>query len=290
MVDISVIIPSYNTKEITLRCLNILLDNLSVSSLSYEVIVVDNASKDGSQQQISKLKSQNSNLKTIFNKKNIGFGAANNQAAKTAAGKFILFLNSDVLVKGVDFSELVSYLEQNTDVGVLTVELIRPSGKRDLACHRGFPTLWRSLCYFTKLEQLFGNFPFLNRIFGGYHLTYLDKDIIQEIDSPSGAFYLVQSSLFKEVNGFDKEFFMYGEDLDLSFRIKEKGKKIVFYPKFKALHLKYQSGLQKNDSETRTLMKKYFYDAMKIFYQKHYADHYPDFFNSVVYFLIDLKT
>ena len=99
----------------------------------------------------------------------------------------------------------------------------------------------------------------------------------------------MRRSLFQTLNGFDETFFMYGEDLDLSYRIREKGYKIIYYPVYEVLHLKHQSGLKKNTIAVRSKTKEYFYEAMKIFYRKHYSHHHSSLVNSMIYFFIDLK-
>ncbi len=286
MLDLSIIILSYNTKKLTKKCLFSLIDNLKKSpSLEIEIIVVDNASTDGSWQMLESFKVYK-NFKLIKNKSNIGFAKANNQALKEAQGKYILFLNSDVIVDKIDFDVLIDYLEKDQRVGALTVKINLPTKKIDPACHRGFPTLWNSLSYFLKLEKFLGKLPFLRKFFGGYHLTYFDLNTIHEVDSISGAFFLTRKDILEKVGGFDEEFFMYGEDIDLCFRIKHLGYKIIYYPLFHVIHLKYASGIKKNNS----LTKKQFYEAMKIFYRKHYQKKYPYFFNKLVYFFIDFKS
>lgn len=281
MPKLSIIVLSYNTAEITSRCLISLYKSLSDDkALEYEVIVVDNASTDDSLSQISRLRQNyggQAKLKTIFNKKNVGYPRGNNQALKIAQGKYILFLNSDVIIDNVRFGQLLNYFDSRKDAGVITVRVNLSDETIDPASHRGFPTLWNSFCYFLKLEKLPGC--------GGYHLNHLDLSIIHEIDSPSGAFYLVRKDVLDEIGGFDEDYFMYGEDIDLSFRIKKFGYKIVYYPLFQVTHLKYASGLKKNNRE----VKKHFYNAMKIFYKKHYENKNPWILNKIVYFLTDLK-
>lgn len=278
---LSVIILSYNTKNLTKRCILVLLKNLRRNkNILSEVIVLDNASKDGSDIMLQDLQNKNSEIKLILSKKNLGFAKGNNKAQKIAKGKYILYYNSDVIVQDVNFEILTAYLDKKSDVGGLTVKVVLPDGNIDPASHRGFPTLRNSLFYFCGLEKLTGNIPLLNRIFGGYHLTHLDLTGVHEIDSPSGAFYLARKDLLNKLAGFDESFFFYGEDLDLSFRIKKLGYKIIYYPIYKVLHLKHAS----SGNSTRF----HFYDAMMIFYRKHYESHNPELVNKSVYFLLNM--
>lgn len=296
-VNLSVIIPSYNTNELTERCLSTLIKSLPKSkNFISEVIIVDNGSTDGSLEnikyQIANRKNKYKNLKITFNiiqnKKNLGYPKANNQGIKIAGGKYILFLNSDTILDNINFEKLLNYFESHPEVGVVTIKVILSNGSIDPASHRGFPNIWNSFCYFAGLEDVFKHVPFFNKIFGGYHLTHLNIEKIHEIDSPAGAFYLTRSNILKKIGGFDESFFMYGEDLDLSFRVKEFGYKIVYYPHYRVTHLKHASGLEKFDLNTRKETKYHFFDAMKIFYRKHYEKIYPPIINGLIYLVLDI--
>ncbi|PIS15494.1 glycosyl transferase family 2 [Candidatus Roizmanbacteria bacterium CG09_land_8_20_14_0_10_41_9] len=295
MQDLSIIILSYNTKEITQRCLNSLHKTLlsRTSKITYEIIIIDNGSSDGSGDMLLQWKESNMNfshpIQVVLNKKNTGFPKGNNQGFLISNGRYILFSNSDIIWNDLSFENLIAHLDRNKDIGALTVKVVLPNGKIDPASHRGFPTIWNAFTYFFKLERIFGSIPLIGRAFGGYHLTYLDLSAIHEIDSPTGAFYLTRREILQRVGGFDEQFFMYGEDLDLSFRIKELGYKIIYYPLYSVTHLKYASGLKTKDGRIKTLTKKYFFDAMVIFYRKHYEKHNLFIVNKFVYSIIHLK-
>lgn len=288
MIIISVIIVSYNTEILLSQCLDAVNKVLKKSGLKGEIIVVDNASSDNTKNILIKFKKKISNLKLIFNKKNFGYSHANNQGIKIARGKYVLFLNSDVLVNGLNLNKLIEYLDNHIQVGALTTKVVFPDNHLDMASHRGFPTPWRSFCYLIGLEKIFGRLPILSLLFGGYHLLSRDFNSIHPIDAITGAFFLTRREIINQVGGFDEDFFMYGEDLDLCWRIKEKGYQIMFYPKEKVIHYKYQSGLKSVDSKIKKQTKKFFYQAMKIFYKKHYASSYPRLFNYLIYQLIDI--
>lgn len=277
MVTLSVVILSYNTRSLTENCLTTLFKNLSQSPLESEVIVIDNASDDDSQSILDAMKKKapdNVNMVLIKNKQNIGYPKGNNQGIATASGTYILLLNSDTTIDHVDFQAITHYMDQNPNVGVLTVQVLLPNRSIDPASHRGFPTPWNAFCYFSKLEKILGK-GFLGRFFGGYHLTSLDLKTIHEIDSPSGAFYLTRKDVLQKVNGFDENFFMYGEDLDLSYRIKKLGYKIIYYPAYTITHYKHKSGLKSDNKHVKQRVRGNFFEAMKIFYKKHYEKLYP---------------
>lgn len=288
--DLSVIILSYNTKDLTLRCISKLQSTLSKSLLHSELIIIDNNSQDGSVEAIKNI-ADGTNIRVVCNKTNLGYGKANNQALPLVEGRYILYLNSDVLVPEKPFLDsLVKEMDGNPICGALTVRVELASGKIDPASHRGFPTVWRSLCYYSGLEKLTTHIPFLNRLFGGYHLTFLSTAKKHEIDSPTGAFFLVRKDIVEVLNGFDEHFFMYGEDLDLAYRIKRLGYTIVYDPSFTVIHLKNQSGIKsKTDASIQKRTRDYFYDSMAIFYRKHYEKKYPSFISHMVYAAINKK-
>ena len=291
--DLSIIILSYNTSHLTKQCLDSLVDNLKTTSLKAEIVIVDNDSKDESVEMLENYqKSLNNGLisvKLIENKENVGYPKGNNQGIKVSKGKYILLLNSDVMIETVDFPKLIEYLEKNDRIGALSVRVNLQTGNIDPASHRGFPTPWNAFCYFGRLERLFGALPVIGKLFGGYHMYYKGLDTVHEVDAITGAFFLTRNSVLDEVGGFDETFFMYGEDLDLAYRIKQKGFKVLYYPEYTVLHLKSVSGIKGKDPEVRKKTRKHFFEAMKIFYNKHYADKYPSFINRIVFLFIDYK-
>ena len=287
--DLSIIIVSFNTKEITKKCLLSLKKNFQKYPLQYEIIIVDNASVDGSMEMLTDLAKNWPNLKIISSSKNLGYGKANNQGGSKAKGRFILYLNSDAIISNIDFSDIIGLFERHKDIGALTVKVLLPNGKIDPASHRGFPTLWHSLCYFFGLEKLFAKVPFVNKLFGGYHLSYLNLDTIHQIDAGTGAFFFLRKRTVDKIGGFDKDFFMYGEDLEMAYQIKNLGLKIYYYPLWEVLHLKYSSGFKTSDKKIISNTRLHFYKSMKIFYKKHYADKNFWLVNQLVYLFIDLK-
>ncbi|MDA1316420.1 MAG: glycosyltransferase family 2 protein [bacterium] len=293
MINLSVIILSFNTADITKQCLDALVKSLtSYPQFKSEIIVVDNASQDGSQDMIRAYKqSVNSDyiaFKSISNRDNEGYPKGNNRGLHNATGEYVLFLNSDVMVGLVNWPQVVSYMKENSTIGALTLKVQLPNNSLDPASHRGFPTIWNSLTYFTKLEKITYALPQLRETFGGYHMTYKDLNSIHPVDAISGAFFISPKKVLDELRGFDEEFFMYGEDVDLAYRMKQEGYQIMYYPKYTVTHLKYQSGLKNKQAQKKT--KEYFYNAMRIFYRKHYEEQYSWLVNKIMYLLINIKS
>jgi GT2 family glycosyltransferase len=285
--DLSVIVLSFNTYEVTINTLQSLKRSLTRSKKSYEVIAVDNASSDGSGDGIQQMKQQWASLIFIQNKTNEGFSRGNNIGLKVARGRHILFLNSDMIVDDLDIDPLIDYLDNYEDIGAITVRVQLKHGEIDPAAHRGFPTPSRSLMYFLGLEKLSRLGKVFAFWFGGYHLRHLDLSTRHEIECCTAAFLLVRGELIRELRGFDERFFMYGEDVDLCYRIRERGAKIVWWPAQKVTHLKYTSGVGSPDEATRRRIRHHFYNAMWLFYEKHYRARYPWFVTKLVQMGID---
>lgn len=276
---LSVIIVTHNNETIINNSLTSLKEALKLLEKPYEIIVVDNASQDKTIDILKKQKSVN----IITSSQNKGYAWANNQGLIKAQGKYILLLNSDVLIEDrAVLKKMINYLEKNKDVGVVSCEVVLANGKIDPACHRGFPTPWAAFTYFIGLESIFPK----TKTFSQYHMWYKPLNLIHEIDSCSGAFYLFRKEIVKTVGLLDEAFFMYGEDLDYSYRIKKKGYKVMYNPEVKVLHFKYQSGLGSYDIITKKRTVNAFYDAMVIFYKKHYVSKYPFFVTVAVFALV----
>jgi GT2 family glycosyltransferase len=295
-IDVSIIIVTYNGKEVTLKGLESYRKAISQDkSHSYQVIVVDNDSKDGVADAVEK---EFPEVLLIRNPGNHGFAKANNIGYEKAEGRYILFSNPDIENFENTIPDLVKYMDSNPDVGACTpfLELVK-TGKLDWPSHRGFPTPWASFCYYAGLQKLFAFSKTLSKLFGKYHL--LEKDMSQphEVDAITGAFFFVRREVFEKAGKWDERYFMYAEDLDLSFQIKKLGYKIIFNPNVKALHyhglvsgLKAETGaITKADPATKERAYNAFYDTMKIFYDKNLKEKYPRFIRALVFWGIDYK-
>ncbi len=273
--DLSIIIVNYNTPRLTIDAISSVIK--TTKGLSYEIIVLDNGSSDNSITEI-----QNTFLDKITfidNKSNLGFSKANNIGMKIAKGDYILLLNSDTVVKENTISNSLSYIKDQKDIGALGCKILLRDGTLDKACKRGFPTPWNSLSYMLKLDKIFKD-----KKFGGYNLTYLNEDEINEVDCLMGAYMLVPKEVIERVGMLDETFFMYGEDIDWCYRIKNGGFKIVYYPKVEILHYKKASSAKKR---TKTIYE--FNRAMIVFYNKHYKEKYNIFVSFAVYIGVALK-
>ncbi len=265
---LSIIIVNFNTRDLTVAC----LASLAKAQIkeSWEIIVIDNASVDDSVVAMKSLKLKVKSLKIIENIENVGFAKANNQGIRVAKGEYILLLNSDTEVGEYSIEKMLAFMEAHPKVGVATCKVLLADGALDPASHRGFPTPWVSFTYFVGLEKLFPRSP----LFSGYHKGYLPMDVPHQIDSPSGAFFLTRKKVIDDVGLLDEQFFMYGEDIDWAYRIKEKGWEIWFNPEVSITHFKKQSGRSNQNPALRKKTQRYFYETMFLFYKKHYAHRY----------------
>lgn len=258
--DLSIIIVNYNVKAFLEQCL--IAIGRARSGMNIEVFVVDNASVDGSQAMVRK-KFPGVNL--IENKTNVGFSTANNEAIGVAQGEYVLILNPDTLIQEDTLTVLKKYLDEHQDVGAVGCKLLNPDGSFQIASRRSFPTPWVAFCRIVGLSRLFPK----SRLFGQYNVTYLDPDSVAEVDVLSGSLMMLRKSVLDLVGYFDEEYFMYGEDIDLSYRIKKAGWKIIYNPLTKAIHYKGESSKK---SEFSIIAR--FYSTMLIFVRKHFEGRY----------------
>jgi hypothetical protein len=259
-VDLSIIIVNYNVKEFLQNLLHSL--HKAISNLSYEIIVVDNASDDGS---VEFIREKFPQIKLITNQTNFGFSKANNIALEVSSGKFILLINPDTLVREDTITKMIEFLTNHPDAGLVGCKILNPDGSLQLACRRSFPGPWTSFCKVAGLSTLFPQ----SKLFAKYNLTYLDENSTHEVDAISGSFMMMKREVYERVGGFDEQFFMYGEDLDLCYRIQKNGYKVYYYPGTQIIHYKGESTKRSSLDET-----KYFYNAMHLFVKKHFSTFY----------------
>jgi len=256
-VKLSVIIVNYNVQHFLEQCLHSV--RKAAKSLEVEMFVVDNNSVDGSLQM---LREKFPEVQVIANKENLGFSKANNQAMQIAKGEYVLLLNPDTVVEEETFGKVIRFMDEHPDAGGLGVMMLDGKGNFLPESKRGLPT---PAVAFYKIFGLSKFFP-RSRTFGRYHLGYLDKNETHEVDILSGAFMLMRKSALDKVGLLDEAFFMYGEDIDLSYRLRLGGYKNFYYPGTRIIHYKGES--TKKSSVNYVFV---FYKAMVIFAQKHFS-------------------
>ena len=255
--DLSIIIVNYNVKEFLQNLIHSI--EKASSNLTKEIFIIDNASDDGS---VEFIREKFPQIKLIANQKNLGFGKANNLGLKEASGKYLLMINPDTIVAEDTFEKMIEFFDQNKNVGLAGCKILNPDGTLQLACRRSFPGPWVS---FTKVTGLSSFFP-KSKIFARYNLTYLDENQSYEVDAISGSFMMMRKEVYEKVGGFDEQFFMYGEDLDLCYRIQKTGYKVFYVHTTQIIHYKGESTKRSSLDETKV-----FYNAMHLFVKKHFS-------------------
>jgi GT2 family glycosyltransferase len=253
---LSIIIVSYNVRDLLQQALDSLID--AAFGLDYEIFVVDNHSKDAT---IEMVKEKYPEVKLIINQKNAGFSVANNQAIALAKGEYVLVINPDTITSVDTLQKSISFMDNHLDTGGLGVRMINAQGKYLPESKRGLPTIWVSFCKFLGLHLAFPQ----SKIFNKYYMGWINEYETAEIDILAGAFMLLRKQSLEKIGYFDEAFFMYGEDVDLSYRLKLAGFKNYYYPETYIIHFKGQS--------TRKFSFRYiksFYGAMFIFVKKHF--------------------
>ncbi|MGZ3884010.1 MAG: glycosyltransferase [Bacteroidia bacterium] len=273
--DLSVIIVNYNVKHFVEQCLYSVFN--SSRHLNVEVFLVDNNSVDGS---VAFVKQKFPQVKVIENKTNTGFSVANNQAIKLSTGKYVLLLNPDTVVQEDAFDKIYQFMEEHPDAGGLGIKMLDGKGNFLPESKRGLPT---PAVAFYKIFGLSKLFP-RSKKFGQYHLTYLDKDKNHQVDVLSGAFMLLRKEALDKVGLLDETFFMYGEDIDLSYRITLGGYRNYYFADSSIIHYKGES--TKKSSVNYVIV---FYKAMAIFAKKHFSSGNANVFSFLIHLAIYLR-
>ncbi len=259
--DLSIIIVSYNVRYFLEQLLYSI--EKAIHDTQCEIIVVDNNSIDDT---LSMIKNGFPKVQLIENKDNPGFSVANNQGLKQATGKYILFLNPDTLVSEDTFVKCLAYMENHPNAGALGVRMVDGGGSFLPESKRGLPTPETAIYKIIGLHRLFPKSKKFNR----YYMGHIDEHQTEEIEVLTGAFFFVKKELLDQIGGFDETFFMYGEDIDLSFRVLQTGQKIIYFPETSIIHYKGES-TQKGSIK----YIKHFHEAMLIFAEKHFKNGYP---------------
>jgi len=267
---VSIVIVNWKTPELLARCLDSIRNN-DHGFKEFEIRVIDNDSGDGS---VEMLEKNYPHVLLTANDDNVGFSVACNQAIPDCQGKYVLLLNPDTLVTTDAISIMADYLDANEDTGAVGPKVLNSDGTLQLACRRAFPSLKASFFRLTYLSRLFPN----TKLFAEYNLGHLDPDELAEVDALSGSCMMVRKDVIDRIGLLDEEIFMFGEDIDWCWRIKEFEKKIIYIPNSVIYHAHGASARKRPVGATINLHK-----GMEVFYRKHLARKYWAPVNWLVY-------
>jgi GT2 family glycosyltransferase len=256
MTDLRLVIVSYNTRELLRDSLTSVLGS-RLPGRSLAITVVDNSSPDGSADMVE----AEFPRVTLIRSTNDGYPRANNLGLSGQPARYQLLLNPDTLLPPAALAQALEVMDGHPDVGALGPRLVLADGSLDLACRRGFPTPLRSLAKYSGLARWFPR----SRRLAGYNLTYLDPDEPADVDALVGAFMLLRSAALEQIGALDQAFFMYGEDIDLCYRLKAIGWRVLYWPEITVLHYK------KAASSRSARAPREFFRSMRLFYDKHWA-------------------
>lgn len=274
MLDLGIVIVNYNTKELLCDCLRSIY--ASEGDFTHTVVVVDNSSTDGS---AAAARSEFPQITVIESDHNGGYSYANNLGLRRLgfrdrpghepapdAPRYALLLNPDTVLPPEALQRMLTFLERRPDAGIAGPKLVREDGTLDKACRRSFPSPEVSFWRLTGLSLIFPK----HRRFGRYNLTYIDPDQTIEVDSVVGAFMMLRGEAISDAGLLDEGFFMYGEDLDWAYRIKQAGWRVWYNADVTVLHYK---GAASRKRSNKSILA--FYDAMRRFHAKHYEAETP---------------
>jgi GT2 family glycosyltransferase len=258
--DFSIIIVNWNVKSLLKKCLASIFEK--TQDISFEAIVVDNNSTDGSQEMLRELVNNQPNLKLILNDFNAGFAKANNQGAKIAKGRYLLFMNPDMESIEDSANKLVSFMEKHPGIAASTCQLIYPDGQRQNNIKRD-PSFWSQFFILLKLHHFLTWLPPIK--------SYLAKDFDytreQAVQQVMGTFLFIRREIFEKINGWNEDYWLWWEDVDLCQRIRKAGETIFYTPVTKIVHYEGKSFEQKLSLEKQ----KQFNHGMLIYFKKYHS-------------------
>ncbi|MDE2750809.1 MAG: glycosyltransferase family 2 protein [Chloroflexota bacterium] len=266
MLDLGIVIVNWNTRDLLRACLKTVF--ASQGDFTYSVVVVDNASDDGS---AAMIRQEFPQAELIANAENVGYPRGNNIGLRrlgyrgardvdAAAPRYALLLNPDTEVPAEALWRMIQFMDSRPDIGAAGPKLVLTDGSLDKACRRGFPTPMVSFYHYSGLARLFPR----HRRFGRYNMTFADEDHELEVDSVVGACMQVRKAAIEQAGLLDEAFFMYGEDLDWAYRVKQAGYKVWYYPAVTVHHVKRAASRRSPKAQFE------FWRAMLIFYRKHF--------------------
>lgn len=265
----AIVIVNWKTPRLLAACLRSI--SMHTSRASYEIWVVDNDSQDGSVEMVARDFPQ---IQLVANAKNVGFAAACNQVIPLVVCDYVLLLNPDTVLIDDSVSELVEYMDRNPQCGAAGPKVLNPDGSLQLACRRAFPTPSAAFFRLTYLSRLFPK----HQLFARYNLTHADPDLELDVDALSGSCMMVRKSAIDQIGLLDEDIFMFGEDIDWCWRLKEKDWTVNYVPAAKVYHYHGASSRFRRVGATINLHK-----GMEVFYRKYFAQKYWTAFNLLVY-------
>lgn len=265
---------SYNSSEYLENCLSSFYR--ATKTQPSQLVVVDNASRD--QDAVAALPQLFAQLSVILNSENVGFAKACNQGIRSVEADYYLLLNPDCVLLDGAVDQCLGFLETAPEVGIVGCRVENPDRSLQLACRRSIPAPSIALYRFLGLGRLFPR----SRTFGRYNYTFMDEHVTHEVEAVSGSFLMFRAAVAQEIGLLSEDYFLYGEDLDFCYRAGLAGWKIIYYPAASVLHHKRRSS-----SQDASASNFHFYNAMKIFYRKHYSQHSTALKNKAVLLGID---
>lgn len=272
---VSIVIVNWKTPKLLARCLDSLKEDPGYED--FEIIVVDNNSGDES---VPMLKADFPYVHLIANTGNYGFSKGCNQAIEIAHGRHVLLLNPDSVVVKDAISTMYKYLDANPEVGAVGPKVLNTDGTLQLACRRAFPSVSASFFRLTYLSHLFPNHPAVSR----YNMTFADPESFLDVDALSGSCMMVRNQVIEKIGLLDEDIFMFGEDIDWCWRVKEAGYKVMYIPTASVFHIHGAASRKRPVGTTINLHK-----GMEVFYRKHLAKNYWAPFNLLVYSAIWMR-
>jgi GT2 family glycosyltransferase len=272
-VDLSCIIVNYKNSDPLKDCLASLYQ--TIQGIEFEVIIVDNSENDLGLQPLKELYS---NAQFISNSSNVGFSKANNQAAKIAQGNILLFLNPDTFLPDQSINSMYRYFLSHTETGALGPKVVNPDGSMQYSCRR-YPTLWTGLFNrYSILSQLFPE----NRFTSQYLMRDFDHNEIRQVDWLSGCCLMVSKIAFEICHGFDENYFLFNEDVDLCLTINQVGKEVIYFPEATVIH---QISTSNSKTTARVIIQRHL--GMMYYFKKHHEKNLLT--RGIVIFFISLR-
>jgi GT2 family glycosyltransferase len=299
MPDLSICIPTLNASPYLRNCLKSIGDQASYLQwvktgssnsvdpttsptngkiLSFEVIIVDNASTDDT---LPMLQADFPDVILIQNDKNEGFSRPINQALRRSQGRYMMVLNPDTIILSGAINELINYMDDHPEVGICGPKVLNRDGSLQKSCRRGVSRPWAAFSYFSGLSSVFPH----SKLFGGYHLNYLDENDMHEVDGVAGSCMLIRRKVVDEIGFFDERFFAYQEDADYCFQAKKAGWKVVYLPSAQIVHFGGQGGSRVQPYRSIIEWHRSYY----LYYRKNLSRDYFFLFNWFYYFLMGVK-